>query len=348
MKRIVWLLLPLALLALPVTGAGRVELRHVRDLPLQKTEGRVDQVVERAGSLVVRDSDYWQEEQQVIEVYATDGERQGVIGRFGRSPGQYFRLKDLEVASDGTLWVADVLSRITTFDPAGKLQKTLLVQRPGYQVHDLVLDERRGYFYVGGCLPTQTYLDLGCLLLHQYRLRDRRYIRSFVETDPEALEKRLLALQDVVLALDSRGRVFVADAPIFKVIRLEPKSGESVVLPLTSRIVRPAPALDPRAAPEVARKRFSEAFLIDRLAISGGCLVVSIRRPADTGHLLTVIDAESGESLLVDHPAPGRLVGERGGDGLLFVDRKPGESYRLSQYRLEGCAGRGEGVGAKR
>lgn len=347
MKQIVCLLVLLAVLALPAAGAERVELRHVRDLPLDKPEGRVDQVVERAGSLVVRDADYWQEEKQLIEVYAPGGERLGVVGRFGRSPGQYFRLKDLEVASDGTLWVADVISRVTLFDPAGELQRTLLIQRPGYQVHDLLLDERRGYFYLSGCLPTRTYLDLGCLLLHQYRLSDRRYVRSFVETDPEAIEKRLLPLQDVVLALDPRGRVFVADAPVFKVVRVEPQSGESVEFRVRSQIARPAAALDPRAAPEVSQQRFGEAYLIDRLAVSGSCLVVSIRRPAGAGHLLTILDAESGEPLAVDRPSPGRLVGHRSGGGLLFVDRKPGAAHRLSEYRLEGCGG-GSGTERRR
>jgi len=311
--------------AVRLTSAGR--------LMLDKPSGRVDQVVPLGGGrFAVRDTDYQHEQNQFLEIYDASGKRAGRIGSFGRGPGQFFRLKDLAWASSNTLWVADVVARLTRFDLQGKVQGTRLVLKPGFHIGSLVLDEPRGLYYLTGCVPDRVYLDLGCTLIHQYDLRNGQYLKSFLKTDPEALEKHLLSLEDYLIDLDSQGRIFAVDVPVFKVFRVDPVKGDVRTFPLASRIVRQAPELIPGDSLEKMRRAYEQAFLIDRILVADPWVLVSVRKP-DGGFLLQVLDTE-GRLAAGDLPSPGRLVGKSPNGGFYFANRAP-KGFEVVEYRLQ-------------
>lgn len=299
-------------------------------LLLAKPAGRIDQAtVLPDRGVLVRDSDFGHPETQALELYDPTGRRTRRIGGFGRSPGQFYRLKDVALTRKGEVWVADIVGRLSFFDLQGKILGTRLIQNPGFQVDGLALDEARGYFYLSGCLPKAVYLDGGCRLVHQFRLADKTYIRSFLETDPEVLEKGLFGLQDSLLSLDDQGRIYAADKPVFKLSRVDPSTGEVRVFPIRSRQVKPVPVVrDPAAARSVYRS----SFLVHRVLASGPYVVVSIRRPAQKGFLLEVF-TQAGEQVGTDLEVPGTLVGKTRQGDLLFAGRTQ-RGYELTPYRI--------------
>lgn len=331
------MLIGLLLLASRATGVGAdssVRLTPGARLLLAKSSGRVDQVVPLSGGrFAVRDTDFQHEQSQFLEIYDGAGKRVGQIGAFGHGPGQFFRLKDIAWASDGTLWTADVVARLTRFDLQGKVRSTRLVLKPGYHIGALALDEPRGLYYLTGCLPERVYLDLGCALVHQYSLRDGKYLKSFLKTDPEALQKHLLTLEDYLIDLDPRGRIFAVDVPLFKVFRIDPANGDLKAFPLNSRAARPAPPLIPGDSIEKMRRAYEEAYLIDRILVADPWVLVSIRKPHSAGYLLHVLNTD-GEQLAADLSSPGQLVGKSPAGGFYFAARGPG-GFELTEYRLE-------------
>jgi hypothetical protein len=339
-RHLVGLILLLSSLAFGASAAEQdsaIRLAPAGHLTLEKTTGRVDQVVPLSGNrFAVRDTDFQHEEKQFLEIYDAAGKRLGQIGGFGRGPGQFFRLKDIAQASDGMLWVADIVARVTRFDLAGKVRSTRLVLKPGFHITALALDEPRGVYYLLGCLPDHVYLDLGCTLVHQYSLKDGKYLKSFLKTDSEALQKHLLSLEDYLLDLDSSGRLFVVDVPIFKVFRVDPANGEVLSFPLKSRTVRSAPDLVPGDSIETMRRNYAAAYLIDRILVTGPWVVVSVRRPGAAGFLLHILSTD-GKQVGADLPSPGQLVGKTARGSLYFASRKQGH-FEITEYRLPSTA----------
>ncbi len=323
-------------------GAGVRLERTARQALLREPPERVDEVITALGAgTLVRSSDFWHPEKQSVQFFDEQGRVARRIGSFSPSPGGFFRLKDIALTADGTVWVADVIGRLSFFRATGQLLGTMLVQNPGYQVDGLAIDEARGVFYLSGCLPTSVYVDKGCSLIHQYRLADRTYLRSFLATDPEALSKNLVGLQDVAVALDAHGRVFAADAPVLKLNRIEPDTGRVRTFPIASRRIQPVGRIELSSA--AARAAYRDAYLIDRVAVAGEHVVVSVRRPAAAGYLLAVFTLD-GEQVAVDLPSPGQLVGKTPAGELLFGAKIP-EGYEVGRYRLgiqpAGSGGRG-------
>lgn len=300
-------------------------------ITLAKAKGRVDEVILlRDGTYLVRDSDYENAEAQGLELYDRSGRLVRRLAGYGRSPGSFYRLKDVAVTAGMTIWAADVIGRISLFDLRGKLLGTKLIQNPGYQIDGLAIDERRGLFFLSGCLPTAEFLDRGCALVHQYRIRGKAYMRSFLATDPDVLRKNHVALQDVAIALDGRGRVFAADAPVLKLNRVDPRSGATRTFPIRSRTLRPPPTLDKTS--EAAFKAFESSDLIERIVVADGHAVVSVRRPAKQGFLLAAFTLD-GVQAAVDLPSPGELVGRTAEGNLLFA-RRVGPGHEIREYRL--------------
>lgn len=131
------------LFALLVTGAqgDPLGLTLIRTIPLNKRSGQVNGVViTRGGLIVLRDANFREETAQAIEIYDSGGRFLRRIGRFGRGPGEYFRLFDIGVDSKGIIWAADK-SRVTRFDASNRILSEKLIQNPGYAVNGLVLDE---------------------------------------------------------------------------------------------------------------------------------------------------------------------------------------------------------------
>jgi hypothetical protein len=320
-----------------LSARAGVQLSRVGVTLLKKNSGRVDQVVVVPdGGYILRDSDYANEATQVLELYDAYGYLCGQFGSFGRGPGQYFRLKSVSLSDDQTVFVADVIGRLSRFHMSGRLIETKLIQRPGYQVDGLALDEVRGAFYLSGCLPKQIYLNYGCRLVHQYDLKDGSYRQSFLETDQEVSEKNLLSLEDHQIDADGRGRIYAIDAPIFKVLRLDPATGEVRTLVIQSRLAA-APQVIPPGL-QNSRDAYENAYLLDRVLAAGGWVIVSMRKPRKEGFLLHVFDGE-GKQVASDLQSPGQLVGKTPGGALLFATRTDG-GYELAEYTLSG-GGRG-------
>ncbi|HEX5757666.1 MAG TPA: hypothetical protein VF121_00585 [Thermoanaerobaculia bacterium] len=310
-------------------------------ITLAKAGGRVDEVIVlRDGTHVVRNSDFENAEDQSLELYDRSGRLIRRLAGYGRSPGSFYRLKDVAVTAGTTIWAADIIGRLSFLDLRGKLLGTKLIQNPGYQVDGLAIDEGRGFFFLSGCLPTAGFLDRGCVLVHQYRIRDKAHARSFLPTDPDVLTKNHVALQDVAIALDGMGRVFAADAPVLKLNRVDPRSGATRTFPLRSRTLRPLPTLDKTS--EAALRAYESSDLIERIVVAEGYAVVSVRRPAKRGFLLAVFTLD-GVQVGVDLPSPGELVGKTAEGKLLFA-RRVGTGHEITKY---GLATRADPKGAR-
>lgn len=308
---------------------SRVTLNRVATRPINKPSGRIDQVVALPdGGFVIRDSGYSNESTQAIEVYDREGRFRKKIGTFGRLPGQYYRLKAIALAADATIWAADVAGRVTRFDQDGQVVSTKLIQNPGYQLFGLALDEARGVFYLSGCLPKRIYLDLGCHLIHKYSLNNGDYQRSFLDTDPEALEKHLLSLEDYHLDIDGRSQIWAADGPIRKVFRVDPATGQTQSFSLTSRVATPIVAINPtqRLGPAV----YENSILIDRVLVIGGFVVVSIGQLKTAKYFLQVFSAD-GQQIAMDLNSPGRLVGKTQNNRLFFATSTP-RGFEIAEY----------------
>jgi hypothetical protein len=320
---------------LALSAQAGPSLSPVKRTLLKKGAGRVDQVVPVADDgFLVRDADYRNEATQVLELYDADGYICGQFGAFGRDAGQYYRLKGVALAKDGTVWVADVAGRISRFNMAGWLIDTRLIQKPGYQIDGLALDEAHGDYYLSGCLPKKVYLNYGCQLVHQYSLGDDSYRRSFLETDQEALEKNLISLEDHQIDIDARGRVYIIDAPLLKVVRFDPGSGEVRTFPVRSHVATPLGPVQPGL--QSASDAYQNAYLLDRVLETEQGFVVAVRKPKGEGFLLQAFD-EDGRQVVTDLPSPGKLVGKTPDGHLLFAEKAP-KGFEIAEYEFSAAA----------
>ncbi len=308
----------LALASTALAGVDSIShLKLVRTVSLRKPAGRVDQIIPlKDGSWVVRDADFFKPETQSMEIYGPEGGLVRKISEFGRGPGKYYRFRGLDVAADSTLWEAD-LTRLNLFRPDGGLRETVLIQKPGYQLFGLALDEERGFFYVAGCVPIHTYLNDGCRLLHQYRISDHRLEKSLLETDELALKNNWLPLEWYSIDVDPTGSVYLIDAPVHKLFKVDPREGKVEDFAIVSRLMKPAPLLFPMNTAS-HDQAYREGFLLDRVLAVGGKVFISVRKPNWEGYLLQVFD-QSGRQIASDIEAPGRLVGKTKADSLLFA-----------------------------
>lgn len=317
----------LALIAAP--AAWSESLTPVRRTTLAKPKGRVDQVVPLAsGGFLVRDADMLNEHTQALEVYEVNGRFARKIGGFGPRPGSYQALKSIAVSGD-TIWVADLIGRLSFFDFQGRLLGTKLLQEPGFQVEGVAIDEARGFAYLSGCLPTQVYLDRGCKVVHQYALKDKRYIRSFLENDPQLKAWNTLAFSDNSLDVDQRGAVWAVDAPVLKVTRVDPGTGKAREFPLRSSLAKPIGKIE---AGSDKRAIYDNSYLLERILAIGGHAVVAIRGPKGQDGLLAVFD-EQGRQVVTDLRPPGTLVGKTRDGHLLFVKAVKG-GFEIGEYAL--------------
>jgi hypothetical protein len=318
-------------IAATVVATSRADpnLALVRRTALKKASGRVDQVVPLpSGGFLVRDADLLNEHTQALEVYDASGRFIRKIGGFGPRPGSYQALKSIAV-SGSTIWVADLIGRLSFFDLQGKLLGTKLIQQPGYQVEGIVLDEARGHAYLSGCLPTHVYLDRGCKVVHQYSLQDKRYLRSFLDNDPQLQERNTIAFSDNSLDVDPQGMIWVVDAPVFKLLRVDPRTAKTQGFPIRSTTARPIAKVE---AGSNTQAIYESSYLLDRVLVAGGHTVVSIRVPKGGSGLLEVFDA-NGRQVATDLKPPGKLVGKTRDGRLLFVSALKG-GFEIGEYSL--------------
>jgi hypothetical protein len=277
----------------------------------------------------VRDADFLKESTQRLEVNGASGDFISEIGSYGMEPSHYFRLRGAAVSTSGTIWVAD-LARISRFE-AGKLLGTSLVENPTYHVTDIALDEAHRVYYLAKRLPNQVYLDLGCTLVHQYRVKDEEHLRDFIYTDPEALGKHLLPLEWYSIDIDGTGTVYMTDLPLLKLFRLFPGSGRLSTWVVSSEVAKPMPPLASTADP-AASTLFRNSAVIERVIALGETVVVSVRLPEARGYLLEVFTT-NGKQIGEDIRSPGRPVGRTRDGFLICVSRAQG-GYWLKEYKL--------------
>lgn len=317
------------------SASAHPKLVPLKRITLAKAAGRVDQTVSLpSGGYLIRDADLLKEATQALEVYDPSGRFLRKIGGYGPRPGSYQALKQIALGTDGTIWVADLMGRLSLFDLGGRLLETKLIQAPGYQVEGIALDEPRGLFYLSGCLPTHTYLERGCKVVHQYSLKERKFLRSLADNDPQIGQKNLLSFSDNALDVDAQGLVWVVDAPIMRLVRVDPATGKSVGFTIRSNTVKPLGKVEPGADIDVLYKN---AYLLERVVAIPGGVVVSVRGP-NGAYLLEVFDAQ-GRQIAVDLKPPGKLVGKTRRGHLLFATPAKG-GFELGEFSLEGQAGR--------
>lgn len=331
-----------AQLSASTLSSGRIGLEKVSSQSILKKDGRIDQVIPLpSGDFLVRDYSWQEEEKQAIEIYSSEGAFLRKIGSFGQSPGHYFRLKSAALASNNHLWIGDAHGRISIFDLSGELIETILIQKPGFRVRDIVLDESNGFFYLTGCLPVKTYLDLGCELVHQYQIDSRKHVSSFIETDPVAVANHWLSLEDYSVGVDAGGRVFMTDSPVFKLMRFDPSSKKVQAFPISSEVAKsPEPIYEP--SPEANRRARESSFLIERVVVAGQYVVVSMSAPTSTPspesakRLLHGFGLDGGQ-IWQDLPSPGALSGKNN-DGVLLFITKVEDHFQLDGYRITSTA----------
>jgi len=321
----------LVLAASGVTGAqSRVSLERVRSFHLAKVAGGIDQAIPYQGGFLVRDSEGPSD--QAIEKYDSKGTRTGKIGSAGMGPGQYHALQAVATSRNGEIWAADVY-RLSIFDARGTVVATRLVQKPGFLIRGLALDEAHGRYYLTGCAAAHSTLDEGCHLLHVYQWPGGAYVESLWDTDPEAVAKRLFPWETYQVDVAADGRVYTVDSAIPKLIRVDVAGRKVSSFPIASH------GFTPLAPPEAVRDLATthavglRASKIERLVVSGDAVVLSIRPPATSGteRVLEVLTLD-GAQIATDLASPGRLVGTTS-DGLLFANPVAG-GFELTEYRI--------------
>lgn len=318
-------------------AGSEAELRIRDSVRLEKREGGVDQTIPLpGGGWVVRDYTYEPPERQRIEFYDSRGRRTGEIAAYGKQPDKYVRLKDVAVDAEGNLWIADFgASRILRYDPDGELLSTILLQNPSYRPKALAVDGENGRVFVAGCYPTDKFLNRGCMLVHQYDLETGEFEGSIIETDPVAISKQWAGRSDYDLDLDADGAVYFVHEAVFKLYELDPDRGEITEVKLQTDEAEAPPRLSRETliSTEAKREAMAGSFRIDRVEASGEHVAVSIRKPHDTGYLLTVYDDDL-EVLAQDLEAPGRLLGSTRDGGWTFLRRGP-EGFSLVLASLD-------------
>lgn len=315
---------------------GQVTLKLERRQKLEKQAGQVDQALEvPGGGYLVRDADFERPKTQALELYDQAGRFLRKLGGAGDRPGSYLRLTGAATTRDGLLWAADLVGRLSFFNPQGALRSTRLVQNPGFQIDSLSVDEPHGVFYLAGCLPIQHYIDDGCRLVHQFGLADRRYRKSFLRTDPGVVAKGLAALSTLSVDVDPKGRPLAVDAPSFLLLRADPASGREEVFPLRSLSAAPMP---PLGKGEKVQALFDRSAKVARVVAAGSFAVVVLTLPRKAGELLEVFDS-SGRQIAIDLRPPGKLVGKTASGRLLFAARS-GLGFELIEAGLVSATAR--------
>lgn len=325
------------------TAESRVDLSQIKTTLLRKPSGHVHQVLAvPSGGFIIRDSNFSNETAQAVELYSDSGYYCGQFGSFGRGPGKFYRLKSITISADQTLWLVDVIGRISRFDMEGRLTSTKLIQRPTYQVDWVVLDESRGAYYLAGYLPKKVYIDYGTQLIHKYDLAKDAYRQSFLDNDVSVLVKNLPALSDVIVDSDAQGRLYVVDAPIMKLTILDPESGKSEIIPISSQVIKPISPLD--TGVKQAQEAFENSYLIDRVVVGDTHTVVSVREPKSAGFVLQIF-TNDGRQVASDLASPGQLVGKTR-DGHFYFVRQTAGSFELAEYEVS-SGNRGKQTGTR-
>lgn len=328
-------LLGLTALATMAQAQGpKVRLVDVKRHLLGKTSGRIDRVAVLPGGVIaVLDADFSNEAAQSVEIYDSLGKRVRKIGAFGRGPGQYFRPRDLDVSSQGDLWVVDIDSRLTRFSVQGQVKETRLVQNPGFPVHGLAFDEPRSVYYLAGCQPEKVTAPGGCEALHSYDAKTGKRKASLLPITLATRPFSHFSFEAMTVGVARNGRVFLVDGPLLKLFRIDPARAAGEALAFQSKAFVPPPVADPAAVTVEWQERvMATSSHLTNLVVVDPYVAVSIRQPQGKGYLLALFDTE-GTQLGVDLPVPGALVGSSPAGNLYFA-RKAAKGFELVEQKI--------------
>jgi hypothetical protein len=312
------------------SGGGLVRLSSTT---IAKERGWVDQVVLLPdGGFLVRDSGDDDPQAMAIQVFDRQGHYIRAIGSPGNSPGQYYALASISMGRDGTVWAADASGRVTRFSQDGRVLRSTLMQNPTLNVWGLALDEARGVVYLSGCIPTKTYLDLGCHLVHQYGLADMSFKRSYLDTDPAAIQNHLFSLERYHIDVDAAGRVWAVDSALLELYRIDPLTGRTISAAISSRLAKPLQALNPQDPWDAKKAVRDGSYMVDRVMVAGSRVVVSIKRPNGAGYLLSIFTLD-GHQVAQDVESAAKLVGKTSAGRLYFANRSS-NGFEISQYEV--------------
>lgn len=296
---------------------NKAELLFIKRIQVMKTSGSINQVIVTSrGQLLVRDFNVEKLDAQVIELYSGEGRLIRKIGGYGKGPGKYHRLIDMQFSSDELVWVPDITRRINLFKISNGFLKSILLAEPVFP-NGMQLDENNCFFYIGGRLAMPGQQPK---LLHRYDLSGR-YVTSFVTADQEIERKRIQGLDFTLLGKGPNGKLLIAQAPVHKIHIFNPADSHDVLIHLKSKKIKPVLELTEKQTAKDIDRLFRDSYLIDSIHSVAGYIIVSIRTPV-AGKFLVEVLREDGVEILSDCETPGRLVGLDQGDDLIFYAKE--------------------------
>jgi hypothetical protein len=303
-----------------------------REIVLEKKSGTVTQlVVDKKGFLWVQNM-----KEGRIEKYDPNGRLVKVIGGAGQGPGRFLLLISFALDEEkGHVFAVDLQqSRINLFTQEGQFITSWIVARPGYMPDSIVLDGKRGFYYLGGSLPKRRWISEGSLHVHKYKLGTNEYVRSFLETDRSVKEKNLFNFLYVSsLDIDSLGNVYCTLAPVYKIFKIDTRRGTIQTFSGKHRYYKPPPVYPSSLKREELRRLRESWAQADRVLIVRNrfaVLSLEIHKPFPYG--LEVFDM-NGRVLKTDILTDGALVGKDHEGNLYFAVTRNGR-YIIAQYSL--------------
>jgi len=302
-----------------------------KEYVLEKKAGTVNQlVVDKKGYFWIRD---WDEGK--IEKYDQNGKLVSAIGSAGRGPGRFLLLTGFAVDEErAQVFAIDLQQyRVNLFAEDGRFLDSWIVARPGYMPQAIVLDSKRGFYYLGGSLPPKKFVSEGALHVHKYKIGTNQYLGSFLETDRSVHEKNLFNYLVVSsLDIDSLGHVYCTLAPVYKVFKIDTQ--RRVIHPFVGRhrFYKAPPLYQSDLKPQDLQKLRKTWTQTDRVVIVGRFAILSLEVHEPFPYGLEVFDL-NGNVLRTDLLTNGRLVGKDHGGGLYFALSQNGR-YVIAKYRL--------------
>lgn len=302
-----------------------------KEYVLEKKAGTVNQlVVDKEGYFWIRD---WDEGK--IEKYDQNGKLVSAIGSAGRGPGRFLLLTGFAVDEErAQVFAIDLQQyRVNLFAEDGRFLDSWIVARPGYMPQAIVLDSKRGFYYLGGSLPLKKFVSEGALHVHKYKIGTNQYLGSFLETDRSVHEKNLFNYLVVSsLDIDSLGHVYCTLAPVYKVFKIDTQRRVIHSFVGRHRFYKAPPLYQSGLKPQDLQKLRKTWTQTDRVVIVGRFAILSLEVHEPFPYGLEVFDL-NGNVLRTDLLTNGRLVGKDHGGGLYFALSQNGR-YVIAKYRL--------------
>ncbi len=316
----------------PLVGQGSDASGHpVSEFRLSSSIFRhIEKVIEVApGVLVVLDADrpFWIPERKLytINVKANQVKELKLSLAQGASP-----ILLIDIATSGSpneFLVSDIGGhRLFRFDLNGKQMWSKWLQNPGIAPHGITMSGDLKSVNVGACKPVKYFVDDGCTLLHEYSLPDGNYIGGTIETDPIAVQNKLLALETYRLDSIERKGLLFADSAVRKLFVRDASGKKIRTFDIKSNILKPIPLQNPAAG---VPNWSSQYTMMAVLSTKSGHTAV-FRGPKPMEDLVFVVNPLTGKQIVTDRTVAGNVVGRSLDRKYLFICRREPGSLILS------------------